>query len=98
MKFSFSDEQVAFARSLRECLARVCPPSQVRAAWTAAPAPEIWRALAELGVLGVCVPEPLGGLGGDALDWVLLAEEAGWAALPEPLCATAFVAAPFLDG
>ena len=100
MRFAFSDEQYAFRGSLATLLARACPPQVVRAAWSSETgrSPALWSELAKLGVLGVCVPETHGGLGGDALDWVLLAEEAGRAALPEPLAHTAFVAAPFLDG
>lgn len=57
---------------------------------------QVWNALAEMGVLAIAVPEADGGLGLDAVDWVLLAEEAGYAALPHPLTETAFVVAPLL--
>ncbi|MBO1113263.1 acyl-CoA dehydrogenase [Bordetella petrii] len=48
-----------------------------------------WREIAEVGWLGMAVPEPLGGLG---LGWHAMAavmEEAGRAQLPEPLVASA---------
>ena len=44
-----------------------------------------------MGVLGLLVPEAHGGLGLDELDLVLLLEETGRAALPEPLVETAAV-------
>jgi alkylation response protein AidB-like acyl-CoA dehydrogenase len=91
MKFEFSDEQRQFQRSVRELLAR---EYRVKDAWQGG-AREIWSKLAELGVLGVAVPEPAG-LGGGPLDWILLAEEAGRAALASPL-ADAFAAPPLLD-
>ena len=56
----------------------------------------VWQALAEMGVLGVAVPEEAGGLGMAELDWVLLAEETGYTALPHPFVETVCVAAPVL--
>lgn len=98
MRFAFSDEQRLFQRSVRELLARECPPAEVRAAWhdETGRSRARWRRLGDLGVLGIPVPPALGGLGGDALDWVLPLEEAGRAALPEPLLETVAVAAPLL--
>lgn len=57
----------------------------------------VWGALAEMGVLGIGVSEERGGLGMGELDWVLLAEETGYAALPHPFVETACVVAPLLD-
>jgi alkylation response protein AidB-like acyl-CoA dehydrogenase len=100
MRFAFTDEQRLFQRAMRECLARACPPSEVRAAWTSHSGRSTarWKTLAELGAVGVTVPATHGGLGGDALDWVLPLEEAGRAALPEPLLDTTAVAVPLLAG
>ena len=56
----------------------------------------VWTALADMGVLGVAVPEEHGGLGLSELDWVLVAEETGYAALPHPFVETVAVAAPLL--
>ena len=57
----------------------------------------VWSALADMGVLGVGVSEANGGLGLTELDWVLLAEETGYAAVPHPFVETACVVAPLLD-
>lgn len=57
----------------------------------------VWAALAEMGVLGVGVTEANGGLGMAEVDWVLLAEETGYAAVPHPFVETACVVAPLLD-
>ena len=57
----------------------------------------VWAALADMGVLGVAVSEDRGGLGLSALDWVLLAEETGYAALPQPFVDTVCVVAPLVD-
>lgn len=56
----------------------------------------VWTALADMGVLGVAVPEADGGLGMSPLDWVLVAEETGYAAVPQPFVETALVVAPLL--
>ena len=57
----------------------------------------VWAVLAEMGVLGIAVGEDRGGLGLDSLDWVLLAEESGYAGVPHPFVETACVVAPLLD-
>jgi len=57
---------------------------------------DVWAALGEMGVLGVQVPESHGGLGLGELDLVLLLEEAGRVALPDPLVEVAAVASPLL--
>ena len=55
-----------------------------------------WRACAEMGITGVLAPEAYGGMGLTDGDFVLIAEEAGHAALPEPLVEHAGVAVPAL--
>ena len=52
--------------------------------------------LSALGAPGLLVPEAAGGLGLSDVDLVGVLEEAGWAALPEPLLETAGLAAPML--
>jgi alkylation response protein AidB-like acyl-CoA dehydrogenase len=49
-----------------------------------------------MGALGACAPEPVGGLGLGIVDLVLLLEESGYAALPEPFVEHAAVAMPVL--
>ena len=58
---------------------------------------KVWSDLAEMGVLGIGVSEANGGLGMAEDDWVLLAEETGYTALPHPFVETACVVAPLLD-
>jgi alkylation response protein AidB-like acyl-CoA dehydrogenase len=45
---------------------------------------DTWRALADLGLLAVGIPEADGGLGGNAIETMLVAEELGRALLLEP--------------
>jgi alkylation response protein AidB-like acyl-CoA dehydrogenase len=99
MRFAFTDDQLAFRDAVRDLLARECPAAAVRAAWENddGRSGAAWRALADMGVLGALAPESAGGLGLSLLDVVLIVEEAGYAALPEPLVEHALVAVPALD-
>ncbi len=99
MRFAFTEEQLAFRDATRAMLARICPATAVRTAWDPASSgrdPARWKVLADAGIVGLLVDEAQGGLGRRVIDLVLLIEEAGRAALPEPLVETALVAAPLL--
>ncbi len=98
MRFAFTEEQQMLKDSVRALLARECAPTAVRAAWSNADGrvPGLWAKLAALGVVGVTAPETHGGLGLGAIELVAIAEEAGRAALPEPLIETTAVALPLL--
>jgi alkylation response protein AidB-like acyl-CoA dehydrogenase len=98
VRFAFSDEQIAMRDAVRAFLEKECPPKVVREAWTNDTGRSgLWSRLGEMGVLGVLAPEAQGGFGGDYLDLVLLLEETGRAALPEPVVEHAAVALPLLD-
>jgi alkylation response protein AidB-like acyl-CoA dehydrogenase len=99
MRFAFSEEQLSMRDAVRGFLEKECPPKVVRDAWTNDTGRSgLWPRLGEMGVLGVLAPEADGGFGGDFLDLVLLLEETGWAALPEPVVEHAAVGTPLLDG
>jgi alkylation response protein AidB-like acyl-CoA dehydrogenase len=76
MRFAFTDDQLAFRDALRDLLARECPPSVVRDAWTneTGRTKGVWAQLGEMGVLGSMAPEEAGGLGFTEEDLVLLLE------------------------
>ena len=97
--FAFTDQQLEFRDAVRQVLAKVCTTDDLRAAYDAPAArTSRWAALAELGVVGLPVPEDRGGLGLGLVDLVLLLEEAGRVALPEPLVETSALTAPLLVG
>ena len=98
MHFAFTDDQLLFRDTVRDILANECRPEDVRAAWESdtGRVPGLWGKLAEMGVVGLTAPEAAGGLGMDEVDLVLLLEEAGRAALPEPLAEQTAVAIPTL--
>jgi len=97
MHFAFTEQQLEFRDAVRQVLAKECTTDAVRAAYDAplARSPR-WATLADLGVAGLTVPEPHGGLGLGLVDLVPLVEEAGRVALPEPLATTTGIAAPLL--
>ena len=98
MRFAFTSEQRQLQQATREVLAKECTPALVRAAWTneSGRIPGLWAKLAEQGIVGLTVPEAHGGMGLSELDLVLILEETGRAALPEPIVETTAVAGPLL--
>jgi alkylation response protein AidB-like acyl-CoA dehydrogenase len=85
-----TEEQLQLRRSARDVLARECPMRLVRAALedrraASAELEKLWRRMAELGWLGLVLPEAQGGAGAELLDLAVLCEEAGRALLPAPL-------------
>jgi alkylation response protein AidB-like acyl-CoA dehydrogenase len=97
--FAFSDDQIAFRDAVRELLERECTAAHVRSAWTNASGrvPGLWKQLVEMGVVGMLVPEDRGGLGMTMADLVLILEETGRCALPEPIVETAAFGAALVD-
>lgn len=98
MQFAFTEDQRLFQETVREILTNECPPAAVRDSWTndTGRVPGLWRLLADTGVVGLTAPEEAGGLGMSEVDLVLLLEEFGRAAAPEPLLEHTAVGIPLL--
>ena len=98
MDFTFSEDQLLFQESVRDFLVNEVTPEKIRASWELDSGRDsaLWQQIAEMGLTGITVPEEYDGLGMDELDFVLLAQECGYVALPEPLVHTALVAVPML--
>lgn len=99
MDFTFSEDQLLFQESVRDFLVNEITAEKIRELWNteSGRSDELWGQLAELGLTGITVPTEFGGLGMDALDFVLLAQECGYVALPEPLVHIALVSVPLLQ-
>ena len=98
MNFDFSDEQKQLRDTARKFLAEKCPPKAVRAVIDGK-APydrELWKGLAEMGFLGVAIPESYGGTGAGHLELCVIAEEMGRALAPVPFSSTVYLAAEAL--
>jgi alkylation response protein AidB-like acyl-CoA dehydrogenase len=61
------------------------------------PGDDAWQGYAELGWLGIAVPEDAGGLGGSMADMTILAEEMGRALAPDPFIDSAVLATRLVD-
>ena len=98
MDFTFSEDQLLFQESVRSFLVNENTPEAIRQLWEteSGRSDALWAQLAEMGLTGMTVPEEHGGLGMSELDFVLLAQEAGYVALSEPLVNSVLVAAPLL--
>src|SRR5215471_13531316 len=98
MNFDFSDDQKQLRDGARKFLAEKCPPKAVRAVLDGK-APydrDLWKGLAEMGFLGVAIPESHGGAGAGHLELCVIAEEMGRALAPVPFSSTVYLAAEAL--
>jgi hypothetical protein len=95
MNFDFSDEQKQMRDEARKFLSEKCPPKAVREVLDgkAAYDKDLWKGLAEMGFLGVAIPEQFGGAGAGHLELCVIAEEMGRALAPAPFSSTVYLAA-----
>src|SRR3981189_207707 len=98
MNFDFSDEQKQVRDEARKFLAEKCPPKAVRTVLGGKESydRELWKGLADMGFLGVAIPEAFGGAGAGHLELCVIAEEMGRALAPVPLSSTCSPAAEAL--
>jgi len=98
MDFTLTEEQRMFAETARTLLADTCASADLRRLEASGEArdPARWAAIVETGLASVLLPESAGGIALQELDFALIAEAAGYYALPEPLVESAGVAAPML--
>jgi alkylation response protein AidB-like acyl-CoA dehydrogenase len=92
--FGFSEEQEMLRQSARALLEKECPSSVVRKLMEDERGfdPALWKKMAELGWLGLVIPEQYGGGGLSYVDLVLIMEEMGRVVLPSPFIWTVMVA------
>ena len=86
MDFGLSEDQELLQRSAREFLERECTPGFVRTVTRDEEGfpRSLYRQMAELGWMGLVIPEPYGGSGLGLLELALLMEEVGRAVVPGP--------------
>lgn len=98
MNFDFSDEQKSLQEVLRNYLSKASATTEVRkvldgqATYNA----EVWKGLAEMGVLGAGLPEEYGGAGGGYLELCIVSEELGRALAAVPFDSSIMLAAEFI--
>jgi hypothetical protein len=98
MKFAFTADQYELRDAVRDLLTKECTAAHVRDAWTneTGRVPGLWDQLVEMGVVGLLAPDAAGGLGLTYVDLVLVLEETGRHAVPEPIVETAAAGMPLL--
>jgi len=94
MDFAFSEEQVALRTLAREILGSEVTLERLKEveagrAWFDG---ALWSRLAEANLLGLAVPEPLGGMGYGILELCVLLQEIGRAVAPVPAWASLLTA------
>ena len=95
MNFDFSEDQKQLRDQARRFLAEKSPPKAVRQVLEGK-APydkELWKGFAELGFLGVAIPENYGGTGAGHLELAVIAEEIGRADAAIPVSSSIYLAA-----
>lgn len=91
MDFNFTESQKLLQTSARDFFQKECPKSLVREMEKDEKGypPQLWKKMAELGWMGLIIPEKYGGVSGDFLDLTILVEEMGRACCPSPFFPTA---------
>jgi alkylation response protein AidB-like acyl-CoA dehydrogenase len=86
MDFTFTSDQTLLKSSARAFLDEHCKPATVRLLWEDArgESEAMWKEMAQLGWLGLSLPEEHGGSGLGMVETALLLEELGRAAYPGP--------------
>ncbi|MBI1187933.1 MAG: acyl-CoA dehydrogenase [Alphaproteobacteria bacterium] len=97
MNFDFSDDQKSLKDQARKVLTDKSSTKAVRAVLgrktgTTSYDTALWKAVAELGWLGIAIPEEYGGVGLGRLELCVLAEELGRAVAPIPFASTVYFA------
>lgn len=99
MNLDLTEAQLLLQRNARGFLEDACPQSLVREVEFTPPyySRPLWRNMAELGWVGLAIPEDSGGLGGGPVDLAVLAEQMGRVNAPVPWLSTAVLGAGVLS-
>jgi alkylation response protein AidB-like acyl-CoA dehydrogenase len=98
MNFSFSDEQEMLRASVRKLMHERYPIERVAAIADGEGFDRAeWKAVADLGWVGIAVPEAHGGLGLTFLDQMVIVEELGRALYPGPYLSSAVLGLSALE-
>ena len=95
MDFSLAEERRLLQDTIKRYLAREYTFEQRRKRLAAGAgfSREVWKQLADLGVLGIGIPEDDGGMGGNAFDAMIVMEALGRALVVEPYLSTVVLGA-----
>jgi alkylation response protein AidB-like acyl-CoA dehydrogenase len=100
MDFNFSEQQNMLRNEARRFLTKECPKTKVKELEKDERGYDLqmWRDMADMGWMGLVLPEEYGGLNADFIDLMVLMEEMGRNILPGPFFSTvALCALPILE-
>ncbi len=99
MDLRFTEAQEILKKMARDFLTTECPKTLVRELEKSEKgySPELWKKMAELGWMGLVIPEEYEGIGYTFQDLTVLLEEAGRNILPGPLISTVISTFPILE-
>lgn len=94
MEFSLNEEQEMLKTMARDFLENECPKTFVREMMDdeTGHSPDLWKKMAEVGWLGLILPEEYGGSAMNFRDLAVLIEEMGRAMMPGPFLSTLLLA------
>lgn len=100
MDFALNDEQEMLKKSACDFLKSECPKSVVRQLEESDSgySGQLWKKMAQLGWMGILIPEEYGGVGRTLIEEAVLFEEFGRAAMPGPMFATLMGTLVVLEG
>lgn len=95
MNLDFTEEQEMLRTSARDFLTTECPKTLVRELEEDEKgySPELWQKMAELGWMGLVIPDEYDGMGMEFFDLTILIEEMGRNILPSPFFSTVVLGA-----
>lgn len=90
MEFALNEIQEVFKSTAHKFFKEKCTLTELRKfeASESSFSPPLYKEIADLGFLGLIIPEEYGGAGGSLMDLALVVEEVGWASLPAPFLST----------
>lgn len=99
MDLNFNEEQEMLREIARDFLAKEFPKKLVREMEDDPTGfrPDVWKKMAELGWMGLVIPEEYGGSGSNFMDLFVLLEEAGRACLIAPFFSTTMCTLLLMD-
>jgi len=99
MDFAFTSDQQLLKNSARQFLDDQCPPATVRLLWDdpRGESETMWKEMAQLGWLGLTLPEACGGSELGLVETAILLEEMGRASCPSPYLPTVLAARALLE-
>lgn len=98
MDFTFTEDQIMYRDRVADMLGKEVTADGIRDSWQSETGidPSLRQQLVDMGLTAMLVPEKFGGLGLTDVDFILLAEECGKVALPEPLVDSSLVSTSML--